>query len=181
LWETAPTDPNAPPTNLSTALTPDKVFEIAKGANFAGAISQEHLTAIAAGGDGAVAALQSAINSATQAVFAQSTLATSKLIEKAIADTNAANLAALPGLVKQHSASDSLRTENPALSSPAAAPIIAAVQAQLALKHPTATATQLTAMAKEYLGNFAALVAPAPKVVTPAIAPGETDWSKFLQ
>ena len=180
LWETDPNSGTPADTSLFGAVDPKKVFEAAKGANFAGAISPEVLQAVAAGGEGATAALQQAINSSTQAAFAQAMIASTKLIEQAITKTNAKNLADLPGLVKRHTAADSLHTENPALSNPAAAPIIAAVQAQLALKHPDATASQLKAMATDYLSNFADVVKPAPKVEAAKPKAGEVDWSTFI-
>lgn len=181
LWETAPTDPNAPPAGVFGDIDPKKVFDAAKGANFAATVSQETLQAIAAGGEGAVKALQDALNSTTQAVFAQSTLATTKMVEQAINKTMAKYESELPGLVARHAASDSLRNKNPALSNPAAAPIIAAVQAQLAIKHPGATASQLTEMAESYLSNFAEVVKPAAAPTQKDEAAGGTDWSKFLE
>lgn len=180
LWDTDPKSGVPTDQSLFGSLDPQKVFEAAKNANFAGSITPETLQAIAAGGDGAIAALQAAINSSTQAVFAQSTLATTKLIQQAIDKTNAANLANLPGLVKQHSAADSLQSENPALSNPAAAPIVSALQAQLAIKHPTATASQLKTMATDYLSNFAEVVKPTKPAAKAEPAPGEIDWSTFL-
>ena len=181
LWET---DPNAPtPTDNSVfgTIDPQKVFDAAKQANFAGSISQETLAAISAGGEGAVKALQQAMNATTQAAFAQSTLAATKMIEQAVAKMQAAQEAALPGLVARHAASDSLRSKNPALSSPAAAPVIKALEAQIAIKHPNATASQLTAMAEDYLGNFAQVVAPAKPTEPIKPATGEVDWSTFLK
>lgn len=180
LWETDDSSTDTTNQSLFGDLDHKKVFEAAKGANFAGAISPEVLQAVAAGGEGATAALQQAINSSTQAAFAQAMIASTKLIEQAITKTNAKNLADLPGLVKRHTAADSLHTENPALSNPAAAPIIAAVQAQLALKHPDATASQLKAMATDYLSNFADVVKPAPKVEAAKPKAGEVDWSTFI-
>jgi len=183
LWDTTPTDGQQTPAGVFGEVDPKKIFEAAKGANFAAAIPQETLQAIAAGGDGAVKAMQDALNSTTQAVFAQSTLATAKLVEQAIAKTQAAMEAQLPALVAKHSASDSLRSKNPALSNPAAQPIIAAVQAQLAVKHPNATASQLTEMAEKYLTNFAEVV--APKKTTPTdtntTVPGEVNWEEFFK
>lgn len=180
LWETAPTDPNAPSAGVFGELDPKKIFEAAKGANFAATVPQETLQAIAAGGEGAIKAMQEALNHTTQAVFAQSTLATTKLVEQAIKKTMDEYESKLPGLVARHAASDSLRNKNPALSNPAAAPIIAAVQAQLAIKHPNATASQLTEMAESYLSNFAEVVKPTKEAPKDETKPGEVDWSKFL-
>lgn len=181
LWETDPKSGETKPQSLFEGLDPQKVFESASKANFASAITPEMQAAIQAGGDGAQVAFSQAINAATQAAFAQSTIVAQKLIEQAINKTNADNMAALPNLVKQHTAMDSLHTKNPALSNPAAAPIIKAIQAQLAVKHPDATASQLEAMATDYLDNFAEVVKPTKTAkVTSETKAGDTDWSKFL-
>ena len=181
LWETDPNASNAADQSVFGTIDPQKVFEAARGANFSSAITPEMLAAVTAGGEGASVALQQAINAATQAAFAQSTLATTKLIEQAITKTNAKNLADLPGLVKRHTAADSLQGENPALSNPAAAPIIAAIQSQMALKHPNATASELKALATKYLANFAEVVKPTKAPEAPKPAEGEVDWSSFLE
>lgn len=181
LWETDPNAATPGSDSIFANLDPAKIFEAAKGANFASTISRENLQAISQGGEGAIQAFQDAMNSATQAVFAQSTLATTKIVEQALAKQAAKFDAELPNLVRKHSASDSLHTENPALSNPAAQPIISAIQAQLAIKHPNATATQLKTMAKDYLENFA-------KVVVPTKEPADDkksenvgiDWTNFL-
>ena len=176
LWETDDNSGGSSDQSLFGTVDPKKVFEAARGANFASAVTPEMLQAIAGGGEGAVAALQQALNAATQAVFAQSTLASTKLIEQGVAKAMSKYDQELPGLVKRHAASDSLQGENPALSNPAAAPIIKAIQAQLSLKFPDATASQLTALAKDYLNNFADIVKPAPKKEEPKPAAGEIDW-----
>lgn len=179
LWETDPTD-KAVDTSLFGVVDPKKIFDAAKSANFAGAIPQETLDAIQAGGDGATKALQDALNYTTQAVFAQNTLATTKLIEQAVTKALAQQLDQLPSIIKRHTAADVMQTKNPALSDPAAAPIIAAVQAQLAVKHPNATATQLTELAESYLINFAEVVKPTKLVVEAKGTETGMDWSKFL-
>lgn len=181
LWETDPTATAPNSEGFLSNIDPTKVFEAVKNANFAGTISQENLTAISQGGEPAIRAFQEALNSATQAVFAQSTLATTKIVEKALAEAKTKYDLDLPNLVRKHAAFDSLHTENPALSNPAALPIISAIQAQLSIKHPNATATQLTTMAKDYLDNFAKVV--APKKATDDSKKSEStdvDWSTFL-
>lgn len=181
LWETDPNNTAPGTESIFANLDPAKIFEAAKNANFAGTISQENLQAISQGGEPAMRAFQEAMNAATQAVFAQSTLATTKIVEQALAKQAAKYEEAIPNLVRKHAASDSLHTENPALSNPAAQPIISAIQAQLAIKHPNATATQLKTMAKDYLENFANLVTPTkepPK--DPKAQSDDVDWSSFL-
>jgi hypothetical protein len=180
LWETDANSDTSANQSLFGSVDPKKVFEAARTANFAGAINPESLQAIAAGGEGAVKAFQDSMNAVTQAVFAQSTMAATKLVEQGIAKAMSRYDEQLPSLVKRHAAADSLKTENPALSNPAAAPIISAIQAQLAHKFPEATSSQLTQMAKDYLSNFASVVAPAKPAEAPATKPGETDWMNWL-
>src|SRR5512139_2024705 len=181
LWQTDPNAGNQPPPGAFPGLDAKTVFEASKKANFASAATAEQYQAIAAVGDGAIKAMQEVSNASTQAVFAQNTLATAKLIEQALTKTRAEMDAQLPGLVKRHTAADSLQTENPALSHPAAQPIISAIQAQMALKHPEATASQLAQMSKEYLANFANLAKTpdAPAAATKTNKQPEIDWDQW--
>lgn len=181
LWETDPNTKGKGNESIFGDLDPAKIFEAAKNANFASTVSRENLQAISQGGEPAIQAFQDALNSATQAVFAQSTLATTKIVEQALAKQAAKYEEALPNLVRRHAASDSLHSENPALSNPAAQPIISAIEAQLAIKHPNATATQLKTMAKDYLENFAKVVVPTkePTKAKPSES-DDVDWDKFL-
>lgn len=185
LWET---DPNAAaPANTSVFgdVDPKKFMEAAGKVNFSKAITPDQLTAIAAGGEAGVAAFAAAMNSVAQNVYAQASFASTKITEQALAKARETFEASIPNLVKQQNASDALRGENPIFSHPAAAPILQAVQSQMAVKFPNATATELTAMAKTYLENFATgITAPATAAAaTKANAEktkGETDWSTFL-
>lgn len=179
LWQTDAKSGDQAPAGMFAGLDAKTVFEAAKKSNFASAATPEQYQAIAGGGDAAIAAMRDIINASTQAVYAQNTLATAKLIEQALTKTNAEMAAQLPGLVKRHTAADSLQTENPALSNPAAQPIIAAIQAQMALKHPEATASQLTQMSKEYLANFANLVKAPDPAVTATPAKSDIDWDAY--
>lgn len=182
LWETDATQGQADQSLFGT-IDPKKIFEAAKGANFAGNIPQETLTAIVSGGEGAVKALQDALNHVTQATFAQNTLASTKLIEQAVTKALSNQMAQLPGLIKQHAVSDALHNKNPALAHPSAQPIIKAIEAQIAMKHPNATATELTKLAEDYLGNFASMVTAPNKqaAATTSSDSGEVDWTKYLQ
>lgn len=142
-------------TSLFGNVDPGKVFEATKSANFASLIPAEHMTAIQEGGEGAVKALQASLNIVSQAALAQSTLAATKIAEQGINKAMAALEAKIPGMLKGSLASDALLQENPALNSAAAKPIINALQAQLAVKFPDASASDLTKMAKDFLTEFA--------------------------
>ena len=83
----------------------------------------------------------------------------------------------LPSAIRNHSVSSALRETNPALSNPATAPIIEALQAQMLVKFPNATATELKAAAERYLTNFATSIMPkAPEAKVPAAE----DWDNFF-
>ena len=178
LWKT---DPNAVTAGNQPLFTVDsqKLMEAAGKVDFAKVIKPEQLQAITQGGDGAAKAFLEAINAVSQATFAQSALASTKIVEQAISRTKENFSAELPGILKKQSLSDSLRDSNPAFSHPAAQPILTALQAQLTQKYPNATVSELQGMAKEFLIAFTDQT--LPKAPVQSVAPNaETDWSKFF-
>jgi hypothetical protein len=178
LWEN---DPNAKttPENLFN-VDPTKLMEAAGKVDFAKVIKPETLAAIQAGGEGGVKAFAEAMNSVSQTVFAQSAMATTKIVEEAVRKSETRFAEQIPGILKKQNLSESLRNDNPVFSHPAAAPILGAIQSQLATKHPTATVEELKAMSKDFLVAFATEVNPQKKAEDPATK-GETDWSTFLE
>ena len=186
LWKTAPIDPNAPaPDTVFGNVDPKKFMEAAGKVDFSKAIKPEMLAAIQAGGEDGVKAFAAAMNSVAQNVYAQASFASTKITEQALAKARESFESNIPNLIKQQTAAEALRNENPVFSHPAAAPILGAIQSQLAVKFPQASATELTAMAKTYLENFATGIsapatAAAAKKVQEAKGANETDWSTFL-
>jgi len=180
LWEAAPVDPNAAAPMFS-GVDPKKLMEAAQKTDFSKVVTPEAMAKIQAGGQEGVAAMMQAMNNMSQTVYANSAMATTKIVEQALAKQMDSFKASLPGIIKQHTVSDNLRTENPALSNPAVQPFIQAMEQQFAVKHPGATSSELTAMAKQYVEGVGALFSPAAKQ-TPAEkqAAGEMDWSKFF-
>jgi hypothetical protein len=182
LWEN---DPNKKDSagDFKFNVDPAKLQEAVSKANFVQAIPQENLAKIAAGGDDAVKAFAESLNLVAQNVLAQSTMASSKMVENALSKANESLNARLPNMMKQYQLTDNMQNENPALSHPAAQPLIEAVKSQLTIKHPDATTIELTKMAKEYLTAFAGLVNPA---APPADTKGgkgkanDVDWESFL-
>jgi hypothetical protein len=182
LWNT---DPNAATTNGQPLfnVNQEQLLAAARTQDFKKFITPEQLQAISQGGESAMNAFASALNEVSQQSFAMNALATTKLIEGAMGRNNTNMEAKLPGIIKQHGFSDSLRAENPAFSHAAAQPIIQALQQTLVTKYPNATQAELRTMATQYLGSFADAVKPAPTVTPPGRttnAAGETDWSSFL-
>lgn len=177
VWNTTPEDPNKP--NGPQALTSDQMLEAASKVDFTKVIDQSMLQKITAGGEGAVEALAAILNKQSQTVYGQSTVVAQKLIEKAVSDAEARFAAQIPTLVKKQSLRESLGKDNPAFKDPAVAPLIQAIQAQLAEKHPGASVSELQELAQEYFTGAAEAFRPTRKpVVNPKDAP--TDWESYL-
>lgn len=179
LWETTPVDPNAPKIGVDeNNLTPEKMLEAAGKIDFKRVLDQESLRKIAAGGEEAVAAMAELLNKTAQTVYGQSTVVAQKLIETQVQKARDEFTSQLPGLVKKQTMQDALLTENPAFKKPSVAPVVAAIQNQLATKYPNATASELNAMAKDYLKNAAEDFNPTPKK-QPTAAERGTDWDEW--
>lgn len=179
LWETTPTDPNAPNSGDQNTLTPEKMLEAAGKIDFKRVLDQESLRKIAAGGDEAVAAMAELLNKTAQTVYGQSTVVAQKLIETQVQKARDEFTAQLPGLVKKQTMQDSLLTENPAFKKPSVAPVVTAIQNQLAAKYPNATASELNAMAKDYLKAAAEDFNPTPRK-EPTAAERGVDWDQWV-
>lgn len=183
LWKNEPTDPNAPKSNgIFNNVDPKKFMEAAGKIDFTKVITPEQLQAISTGGEGAVQAFASALNSVAQTTYAQSAFAATKITEQAMARARENLLAELPQHIKKQTVSDNLRAENPVFQNPAVQPIISALEAQLTVKFPQASAGEITTMAKQYVEALGSSFAPKPPASTGG-KPGsreETDWSTFL-
>lgn len=173
-------NPEAPSPLIN--IDPKALAEAAKKTDFSKMIQPEQLKAIAAGGEGAVSAFAAAMNQIAQGVYAQSAFAASKIVEQAVGKAQERFSAEIPNHVKKLQVSESLRSENPAFKHPAASPILGAIETQLTMKHPNASSAEITAMAKDYLGNFAeAIRAPQTKAeADKASKTGEYDWNNYL-
>lgn len=179
LWEPSAT-PNVDgtlPANMFAGADPTKMLEAARKVDFAKSVPPEVLAKITAGGPDAAAAFASAINDVAQRSYAQSSFASTKIVEAALAKFQEGIEARLPGQVKNFQVRESLRESNPALMHPAAAPIMEALQAQLTVKYPNASVAELQGMASQYLTSFT--TAAAPKPATQAVSASE-DWDKYF-
>lgn len=181
IWQT-PTNPD-PNENqpIFANVDPQKLMESARKVDFAKAITPENLQKIQAGGQDAVAALAESMNSVAQTVFAQSALATTKIVEQALTKQQEQFDARLPTMVKKFSANENLLTNNPLLSNPAIQPLVGALQEQLIRKNPNASAADIQQQVNDYFAALGNTFAPKP---TPAPgtnkAKDSEDWEKFL-
>lgn len=180
LWKIEPKKDGENPEEFSLNVDPKKLMEAAGKTDFSRALNQELLTKIAGGGEDAVKAMVTAMNSMAQATYGQSTLTTAKIVEQALEAQRSQFMQQLPGMIKQHQLGDSLASENPLFSNPAVQPIMDALKAQLTVKHPNATAAELTSMAKNYVAALGTSFAPKPPSQGDASKSKEYDWSNFL-
>jgi hypothetical protein len=179
LWQPTPTDPNAPK-NQNQGVDPSKLMEAAAKVDFSKVLDQESLAKIAGGGQEAVIALSTLLNKTAQQVYGQSMVATSKIVDQAVQESTARFAASVPSLVKSQAVNNDLFGKNPALADPAVAPIVQAVQAQLAEKYPKASQAELVGMAEKLLIGAAEKFNPAKPEPTPK-GKVEEDWSQYLQ
>jgi len=183
LWKNEPTDPNAPkPAGIFGNVDPKKFMEAAGKIDFTKVVTPEQLQAISQGGEGAMGAFAAALNSVAQTTYAQSAFASTKIVEQALARAKDSFIAELPQHIKKQTVSENLRNESPVFQNPAVQPIISALEAQLTVKYPAASAGEITQMAKQYVEALGTSFAPKPAATSGN--PGskeETDWSSFLQ
>lgn len=153
LWQNVANSETDTPEGVLGNIDPKQIMAAASKVNFAKVITAEDIAAIQAGGDGATAALGRALNSTSQAVYAQAALAASKLIEQSSSKIEERILSKLPDQVRRNLLDNNMVEDNAAYSHSAAAPLVQLVQNQLATKYPNATPSQLKKMAQDYFSN----------------------------
>lgn len=181
-----------PPVKVEGAeeeFNPSEIFKIDPASmqealgkiNFAeGVVTQEALEAVTAGGPGAVAALMGMLNGTGAKAMQMSTMAAAKMVENAMTKASGAMDKKISSGVKLNQVSSAMQELNPALSHPAAAPMVNALKQQFTAKHPTATPTEITTMISSYLDNFAGIAA-GKKDEPVSTAPAGTDWAAYFK
>lgn len=178
------TDPNAKsntPVSTFANLDPKAIAEASKTNDFRNVVTKDMQASILKGGPEAVNAMMEAMNSMAQKSFGDSAIASTKLIDKALADQRKQFEAALPGIIKSQTSGETLRAADPLFSNPAVAPMINMVKSQVAAKYPDASSAEQAKMVQDYVKQFAEAATPQKKV-TPGTDPlgNKTDWSEFL-
>jgi hypothetical protein len=179
LWEptTATGADNTLPANMFAGADPAKMLDAARKVDFAKSIPPDVIAKITAGGPDAAAAFISAINDVSQRSYAQSSFASTKIVEAALAKFQEGLDSRLPSQIKKHQVSDSIRQTNPALTHPAAAPILEALQSQFTVKYPNATVSEINDMATQYLNKFSEASQPKKLSKTPE----SENWGAFFE
>lgn len=190
LWKM---DPNAapviPPSLVPQLnLDPAKLMENASKIDFVKALDPA-LVDQALSGDRA--AFLQVLNSTMQFGFANSTMASAKMMEGSL--SNAENILTknvLPAAFRNRDVNQALAANNPIFSDPAVAPLMNLLQSQLQQKHPTASAEEIATTAAAYIGQMSNkfVTAQGGKIVQEAqrtsaggyASPGEADWDTLL-
>lgn len=180
LWETEPSSPNGQNQPNDNALTPEKMLEAASKVDFTKVLDQASLQKIAAGGEEAVAAMAMLLNKTAQSVYGQSTVVAQKLIESQLAAAREDFAKQLPSMVKRQNMQESLLADNPAFKKPSVAPVVSAIQSQLASKFPNASAAELNEMAREYMREAAQAFSPTPAPSKKSAKSDDIDWDTEL-
>lgn len=187
LWNTKnPNENQTPPVNQTPQQPPQKspeeqMLEAAGKVDFTKVLDQEALSKIAAGGQDAIQALAGLLNKTAQTVYGQSIVVANKLIDRKVEEARTEFQSQIPDVVKRTSAREQLFNENPTWKDPAVAPVVSAIQAQLAEKFPTASASELNQMAKEYLQNASQVFNPQKQQTqNQKKAVDDVDWDKWI-
>lgn len=183
LWKTDTTQNNASGQPLFN-LSPEQIQAAASKQDFLKDVaSAEQLSKIAAGGQDAVGAMLEIMQGVSRAVYAQSAVASTKLIEGALSKSGFARTSDIETHFKKHAVSNSLHEANPIFSSQAAAPIVEGLKQQFITKFPNATPREVEGMIQDYLTKFTeSFQAPQHKQQQEKQAKVDAaeDWSKFL-
>lgn len=161
-------------------LDPASVQAAVGKINFAEDITEDHLAAISGGGPDAIKAFATILNQSSSKAMAMSTTAAAKMIEQAMTRASGAMDKKIDRTTKLNQVSSQLQESNPALSNPAAAPILEAIKQQLVNKYPTAGSGEITKMATQYLENFAGIAAGKKEEPKADPAKAGTDWDAYM-
>jgi hypothetical protein len=182
LWKTPDTPKDQQQQGLFQGLDPAKIHETASKINFAQVMNPETLQKIAAGGEDASKAFQDSMNKVAQTVYGQSALATTKIVEQALAKQQEQFMAQLPQMFTKMSANNSLLQQNPILNNPAVQPLVGALQEQLLRKNPNATPQEIQTQVTDYLSSLGQVFAPQQQQSQQQQSnqSQDTDWSKYF-
>lgn len=182
LWEIEPPKEGEVPQQVGVFgnLDPKKVQETVSRANFTQVVTPELLAKAQQGGEEGVKAMLTAMNAMAQQVLAQSTMASTKMIDHALGKNRENFLGELPSHLNKHIVANQLRADNPALNNPAVQPLIKAMEQQFVNKYPNATPTEITQMATNYIAGLGQVFSPAPMSQESTQNKGETDWTNFV-
>jgi hypothetical protein len=169
---------NFDPSKLFAGMEAPKVQEAVAKMSFTDSVNQEQLAAIQAGGEGAVAAMLQVMNAVGQNAMTKSLLSNAEMIKQAVGQVNGSLDNRMNAVARKQAVSAEVHKGNELLSNPAFKPMVDALSYQFSVKNPQATPEQIRETVAGYLNTMAGSF--NPKGPETDVAPGETDWSKFL-
>lgn len=181
LWET---DPNAPtqkfdPTTLFN-LDQAKMDAALQQVDFTSGIKPEELQAVVSGGEGAVQALAGLLNKVGRQALAANTKVGANMIQAALGKVDGGLDSRIQNQVKLSQVQSSLMQDNPALSSPAVAPLVELMKQQFTAKYPTASPQEIAQLAIRYVSEVGNAFAGKPASQESSDSGGEIDWGKYI-
>lgn len=186
LWQTNP-DPNAQNPNAPLInIDQKKLAEQVQRMKFSSTVDPNLFQQAVGADDPAqrAQALASIIDSVTQQAVAQSLVGNSMITEGAVRTYGDKFRSQIPELIRAQSLTEATKQLNPALYDPAFAPIVSAVEAQIRVKFPGATATELKEQVSAYFDALAS-AANKPKEQkqqqTQQATNKDVDWGTFLE
>lgn len=168
------------PADMFNSFDPAKIQEATSKMNFTQGVTQEHLAAIAEGGEGAMKAFAEALNATGRQAFSNSLMASAELTKQALVKADGHLDKRFTSLMSKQSLSSNLTSKNPELNSPEVAPITQAIVGQLAQKYPDATPAKLQEMAESYLMHVSGKLA-GPKTVESKSDETGINWDEWAQ
>lgn len=179
LWKTAPNAVND--NKVTFDADPQKIMEAASKVDFSKVVKPETLQKIQAGGENAAAAFLEAMNAVSQASFAQSAMATSKIVESALAKQSEQFDQHINRNIKKQSVSTAVRDTNPSYNHPAISPIMDALENSMTASNPNASPQEIKEKISDFLSVLSGINAPPAKDADSSKkSTKEMDWSDFI-
>lgn len=166
LWQNDPKNAAKPPEPLFN-IDSKAIAESAGKVDFRSAITPELATRIKAGGEDGMTAMLEAMNGMSQTVFARAAEAAATITQEGVKKAEQQFAARIPSMIKRQNVRSAIQ-ENPALSNPAAAPMVQFVVSQIQVKHPNASEAEIRSMASDYFDGFAAMISEQSESAKPA-------------
>jgi hypothetical protein len=181
IWDTKDAVPNPFDKPIFDGLDPAKIHEAVSKNDFTKVLTPELLAKIKGGGDEAASAFAEGLNKVAQSVFANNTVATTQIVEQALAKQQEKFNLILPTLVRKLSANDSLTTENPAFAHPVVQPVVGALQEAFVRKNPNASMAEINAQIRDVMEAMAGVFIKKPPTPTNSKQKSkEMDWEAYL-
>jgi hypothetical protein len=183
--------PTAPTLVPNMQVDASKIMEAARGMNFSQGLDPALLARLEKGND--PEAVQLMVNAVAQNAYAQSAMATTRIVQSAMQlQEKNFNETVMPSVLRKFAVSSAV-AENPISNDPAAAPLLQALESQLSQRYKEATPAEIKKHASDYLTGFAQAVVRANGgiITNPAdtlaangnqmgMKAKEVDWEKFF-